>query len=210
MADVNDKGEVTVEGELIGRLEGFRFRQDKTASPDEAKTLRQASHRGLVPLFHLRADTFYNAPDTEFEFTEQGGLMWGTSAVGKLVRSDDAMRPTVEAFVDDEAGHDVAEKVRRRLQHFMDRKIAALFEPLLNMSRDETLSGLARGVAFQLVEAMGVIPRAQIAQRHQGAGSGCARHAAQAWRALRAVHHLPAAAAETRADPVAAGVAVAA
>ncbi|CUX83325.1 MAG: ATP-dependent RNA helicase SUPV3L1/SUV3 [Roseibaca calidilacus] len=163
VADVNDKGEVTVEGELIGRLEGFRFKQDKTASPDEAKTLRQASIAALVPLFHLRADTFYNAPDTEFEFTEQGGLMWGTSAVGKLVRSDDAMRPMVEAFVDDEAGHDVAEKVRRRLQHFIDRKIAALFEPLLNMSRDETLSGLARGVAFQLVEAMGVIPRAQIA-----------------------------------------------
>ena len=77
MADVNDKGEVTVEGELIGRLEGFRFKQDKTASPDEAKTLRQASIAALVPLFHLRADTFYNAPDTEFEFTEQGGLMWG-------------------------------------------------------------------------------------------------------------------------------------
>lgn len=163
VADVNDKGEVTVEGELIGRLEGFRFRQDKTASPDEAKTLRQASILALVPLFHLRADTFYNAPDTEFEFTEQGGLMWGSSAVGKLVRTEDAMRPQVEAFVDDEAGHDVAEKVRRRLQHFIDRKIAALFEPLLNMSRDETLSGLARGVAFQLVEAMGVIPRAQIA-----------------------------------------------
>ncbi|MCC1481225.1 helicase-related protein [Roseibaca sp. Y0-43] len=163
VADVNDKGEVTVEGELIGRLEGFRFKQDKTASPDEAKTLRQASIAALVPLFHLRADTFYNAPDTEFDFTEQGGLMWGNSAVGKLVRSDEALRPQVEAFVDDEAGPDVADKVRRRLQHFIDRKIAALFEPLLNMSRDETLSGLARGVAFQLVEAMGVIPRAQIA-----------------------------------------------
>ena len=163
VAEVNDKGEVTVEGELIGRLEGFRFRQDKAASADEAKTLRQASIAALTPLFHLRADTFYNAPDTEFDFTEQGGLMWGTTAVGKLVRGDDAMRPQVAAFVDDEAGPDVAEKVRRRLQHFIDRKIAALFEPLQAMSRDETLTGLARGVAFQLVEAMGVIPREQIA-----------------------------------------------
>lgn len=163
VAEVNDKGEVTVEGELIGRLEGFRFRQDQTASADEAKTLRQASLAALTPLFHLRADKFYNAPDTEFDFTEQGGLMWGDSAVGKLVRGDDSMRPQVHAFVDDEAGHDVTEKVRRRLQHFIDRKIAALFEPLLNMSRDEALNGLARGIAFQLVEAMGVIPRERIA-----------------------------------------------
>ncbi len=40
VAEVNDKGEVTVEGEFVGRLEGFRFRQDASASPDEARTLR--------------------------------------------------------------------------------------------------------------------------------------------------------------------------
>ncbi len=164
VAEVNDKGEVTVEDQLIGRLEGFRFRQDKTASPDEARTLRQAAQAALLPQFHLRADRFYNAPDTEFEFTEQGGLMWGTEAVGKLVSGADALRPQVEAFVDDEAGPDVAEKVRRRLQHFIDRKINALFEPLVAMSRDEALTGLARGFAFQMVEAMGVIPREKVAQ----------------------------------------------
>ncbi|SDW98259.1 helicase-related protein [Roseicitreum antarcticum] len=164
VAEVNDKGEVTIEGEFIGRLEGFRFRQDKAASQDEARTLRQASVAALTPHFHLRADKFYNAPDTEFDFTEQGGLMWGTDAVGKLVKGPDGMRPQVEVFVDEEAGHDVADKVRRRCQHFIDRKVAALFEPLMNMSRDETLSGLARGVAFQLIEALGILPRDQVAQ----------------------------------------------
>ncbi|MCB1361918.1 MAG: helicase, partial [Rhodobacteraceae bacterium] len=163
VAEVNDKGEVTVEGEFIGRLEGFRFRQDKTASPDEAKTLRQAAVAALAPAFHLRADKFYNAPDTEMDFTEQGGLMWGSDAVGKLVAGPDAMRPQAVAFVDDEAGADVADKVRRRLQHFIDRKVAALFEPLANLQRDESLTGLARGFAFQLVEALGVLPREGVA-----------------------------------------------
>lgn len=163
VAEVNDKGEVTVEGEFVGRLEGFRFHQDGSASPDEAKTLKQAAYEALRPEFHLRADRFYNAPDTELDFTEQGGLMWGSSAIGKLVKGSDQMRPQVEAFVDEEAGFDVAEKVRRRLQHFIDRKVATLFEPLLNMQRDETLTGLARGFAFRLVEAMGVLPRDGVA-----------------------------------------------
>jgi ATP-dependent RNA helicase SUPV3L1/SUV3 len=57
----------------------------------------------------------------------------------------------------------VAEKVKRRLQHFIDRKIAALFEPLLAMSRDEALTGLARGFAFRLVEGMGILPREGVA-----------------------------------------------
>lgn len=163
VAEVNDKGEVTVEGEFAGRLEGFRFRQDATTSPDEAKMLARAAYEALKPEFSLRADRFYNAPDTEMDFTEQGGLMWGELAVGKLVKGADPMKPSVEAFVDEEAGADVAEKVKRRLQHFIDRKVAALFEPLLAMSRDEALTGLARGFAFRLVEHMGILPREGVA-----------------------------------------------
>ena len=163
VADVNDKGEVTVEGQYVGRIEGFRFRQDKAGSPDEAKTLRQASAAALVPQFHLRADRFYNAPDSELDFTEQGGLMWGSDAVGRLAKGDDPLKPRVVAFVDDEAGAEVQQKVERRLQHFVDRKIAALFEPLLAMQRDEALEGLAKGFAYRLIENMGVIPRGDVA-----------------------------------------------
>ncbi len=164
VAEVNEKGEVTVEGEFVGRLEGFRFKQDGASSPEEAKTVQSAAMTALAPEFHLRADRFYNAPDTELDFTEQGGLMWGTTAIGKLVKGDDVLRPRVQAFVDDEAGTEVAEKVTRRLQHFIDRKVAALFEPMIAMQRDETMTGLPRGFAFRLVEALGVIPRHEVAQ----------------------------------------------
>jgi len=116
VADVNDKGEVTVEGQFVGKIEGFRFRQDSASSP-----------------------------------------------VGKLVRGDDPLKPRVEAFVDDEAGAEVAEKVQRRLQHFIDRKIAAAFEPMIKMQNDDALSGLAKGFAFRLVEGFGVIPRGEVA-----------------------------------------------
>ena len=163
VAEVNDKGEVTVEGEFVGKLDGFRFSQDGSAGPDAARTLCQAAYEALRPEFHLRADRFYNTPDTELDFTEQGGLMWGNSAVGKLVKGGEALKPQVAAFVDEEAGFDICEKVRRRLQHFIDRKIVTLFEPLLNLSRDETLAGLARGFAFRMVENLGVVPRDLVA-----------------------------------------------
>lgn len=163
LADVNDKGEVTVEGEFVGKLEGFRFRMDKAGSPDEAKTLRQASVQVLVPHFSLLADRFYNAPDPEIDFTEQGGLMWGDAAVGKLVAGSDPFKPVAEAFVDDEAGEDVKAKVQRRLQHFIDRKVAAGFEPLIAMKNDDTLEGAAKGFAYRLAEGFGIVPRGEVA-----------------------------------------------
>ncbi|WP_113911205.1 helicase-related protein [Roseovarius dicentrarchi] len=163
VAEVNDTGEVTVEGEFVGRLDGFRFVQDKTASGAEAKMLSQASVSALAPHFNLRADRFYNAPDTEIDFTEQGGLMWGKDAVGKLTPGSDPLKPGIKVFVDDVAGPDVTQKVERRLQHFIDRKIATLFEPLLNIGRDETLTGLARGFGFRMTEGLGIIPRGEVA-----------------------------------------------
>ncbi|MGJ5620465.1 helicase-related protein [Sulfitobacter sp. MF3-043] len=163
VAEVNETGEVTVEGEFVGKLDGFRFRADKGAGGAEEKTIKSAALQALAPQFHLRADRFYNAPDTEIDFTEQGGLMWGASAVGKLVAGSDPLKPSVEVFVDDVAGPEVAQKVQRRLQHFIDRKVVAQFEPLLALRNDETLNGLARGFAFQLVENFGLLPRAKVA-----------------------------------------------
>ncbi|MEM8872069.1 MAG: helicase-related protein, partial [Pseudomonadota bacterium] len=163
VAVVNDKGEVHVEDHFVGRLEGFRFQLDPSAGADEGKTLKSAALAALQPAYNLRSDKFYNAPDTEIDLTEQGGLMWGEYAVGRLSAGPDALAPEIHVFVDDEAGAAVAEKVKRRLGHWLDRRVAALFEPLIALRDDQALEGLARGVAFRLVEALGVLPRAEVA-----------------------------------------------
>ena len=164
VAEVDTKGEVTIEGEFVGKLNGFRFQMDKDATAEEGKTLRAASIQALQPEFNLRADRMYNAPDTEFEFTEQGGLMWGEYGVGKLIKGDDILSPRIEVFVDDEAGNEVLIKVQKRLRHFIERKINSAFEPLLAMRDDEMVTGMARGLAFRLVESLGVIPRSVVAK----------------------------------------------
>ena len=163
VAEVNDKGEVHAEGHFLGRLDGFRFTVDESASGDELKTLRSASLAALQAEFARRADKLYLSPDTEIDVTEQGGLMWGTDAVGRVTKGDKPLEPGVVAFVDDMAPPEVAEKVERRLKHWLGRKINALFEPMVAMQADETIIGLARGVAFNITESYGVVPRGQIA-----------------------------------------------
>ncbi|HSF96168.1 MAG TPA: helicase-related protein, partial [Thermohalobaculum sp.] len=163
VAEVNDKGEVSVEGHFVGRLDGFRFTVDETATDDESKNLRSASLAALQAELGRRADKLYVSPDTEIEVTEQGGLMWGADAVGRLEKGDSPLAPRIKVFVDDIAEQAVAEKVERRLSHWLMRRVNTLFEPMLKMRDDETVTGLARGVAFQVAEAMGVVPRRQIA-----------------------------------------------
>ncbi|MFN3614221.1 MAG: helicase-related protein [Rubrimonas sp.] len=163
VAEVSDTGDVSVEGHPVGRLEGFQFRPDPNAGAEELKTLKAASLQALQAHLSHRADKFYNAPDTEIDATDQGGLMWGADAVGRLEPGPDPLSPAVRAFVEESADPAIGEKVARRLGHWIERRIKALFEPLIAMRDDPAMTGLARGVAFQLVEGMGVLPRRQVA-----------------------------------------------
>jgi len=164
VAEVDNQGQVTIEGEFVGKLEGFRFTADKEANGAEFKAVKAAAMEALVPHFNLMADRFYNAPDTEIDFTDQGGLMWGENALGKLLAGDNPLKPGLRVFVEENVSIEIQQKVERRLQHFIDRKIAALFEPLLALERDDKLSGLARGFAYTLVENFGLVPRESVSE----------------------------------------------
>ena len=159
LAKVSEFGEVTIDGEVIGSLDGFRFKQDKSSSSEESKALRQAAVVALEPHITLRVEKLYNAPDLELDITTQGKITWGDMIVGKLVRGSEILNPVVDAFVDQEITVDLKNKILRRLQHFVDRKIAASFEKLISMSKDDGLVGTAKGFAFRLVENLGVISR---------------------------------------------------
>ncbi|MFV0475956.1 MAG: disulfide oxidoreductase, partial [Pikeienuella sp.] len=164
VAEVTETGEVTAEGEHLGRIDGFRFIADPAAGAEEQKRLRAASLGALQGWFAHRADKFYNAPDSEIDVTEQGGLMWGEVAVGRLEPGADALSPQIRAFTDEMLEPPLVQKIERRLGHWINRRIAAQFAPLIALRDDEALTGLARGVAYQLVEGLGVLERRPIAE----------------------------------------------
>lgn len=164
LANVDSDGQLTIEGESVGKIEGFRFVMDDTESKDENKTLRQASLGSISKELSIRALRFYNAPDNEIGFTDQGGFMWGDYAVGKLVKGKSLYEPDVEVFVDAEAGQDSIEKIRRRLISYINQKISLHCSSLIEMNNDEQITGLARGVAYRIYESFGILPRKKISQ----------------------------------------------
>ncbi len=164
VANVDKAGEIHVEGERVGRLEGFRFRQEPSSTPEETKAVRAASLQALASEYNLRASRIYSAPNKEIDFTEQGGLMWGEHAVGRITAGGGILSPDVEVFVDDEAGSEVRRRVGKRLTAFLEQKVASLCEQLLALRADEELAGPARAFSYALVEAFGVLRRGQVAE----------------------------------------------
>ncbi|MDG2475203.1 MAG: helicase-related protein [Paracoccaceae bacterium] len=162
VAEINQDSEIFVENQLIGTLVGFCFEKDKSASDEENKALKSTAHAVLGPQYKLRSDKLYNSSDEAFAWDESGRLYWHSAVVGKLEAGNDILSPKVTPLVDTEAGIDIIKNVKRRLEHFISRTIEKQFEPLLKMQADDTLAGIAKGVAFRLIEGLGLISRSKI------------------------------------------------
>ncbi len=166
--EITKSGEVLVEGHPLGRLEGFRFAADATAGISEAKALRSAAQKALAGEIDARAMRLAAAGDETFALASDSTIRWVGDAVGKLAAGDDVVRPQVRIIADEQLTGASREAVQARLDLWVKAHIEKLLGPLMTLAKAEDVTGMARGVAFQLVEALGVLERQKISEEIKG------------------------------------------
>ena len=160
--EIGKTGEVIVEGHAIGRLDGFTFAPDAAEAGSDAKALQAAAQQVLASEIDSRATKLAAAPDDQFVLTSDGTIRWTGDAVAKLVAADDALHPRIRVIADDRLSGAPREAVQARLDLWLKTHIEKLLGPLFGLSKAEDITGIGRGIAFQLVEALGVLERAKI------------------------------------------------
>jgi ATP-dependent RNA helicase SUPV3L1/SUV3 len=166
--EMSKTGEVVVEGHTIGRLDGFMFVPDTSSGGSEAKTLQNAAQKVLAGEIAKRATRLSEAPDDQFVLAADGTLRWTGAAVGKLVAGEEVLRPRVRIIADEHLSGAPREAVDTRLDRWLKSHIEKLLGPLFALSGAADITGIARGVAFQLVEALGVLERQRVAEEVKG------------------------------------------
>jgi len=161
MSSVEEDGGVFVEGAFVGRLVGFRFLPEGDAA--SAKAVRSASHQAVARELLGRAQALAAAPDPDFTLTRDGQIIWHGSPVAKLSAGTGPLKPKVQLIADDVLAGEDRDAVVFRIEKFLSRHVGAVLEPLLKLEAAEELSGIERGLAFRLVENMGIVPREEIA-----------------------------------------------
>lgn len=163
MASITADGEVLVEGEYVGRLQGFVFVADPRAEGVHDKVLRTASLKALASEIESRAARLAAAEDGAISLSEHGRLLWEGQAVAKLHKGESALRPKVELIASDQLTGPAREQVQARLEKWLSGHIAHILEPLVKLNAAEDIAGLARGIAFQLYENLGHLRRETVA-----------------------------------------------
>lgn len=161
--EIGKTGEVIVEGHVIGRLDGFTFAPDAAEAGSDAKALQATALKALAGEIDARAEKLSAAPDEQFVLTSDGTIRWTGDAVAKLVAADDALHPRLRIISDERLNGAPREAVQTRLDLWLKTHIEKLLGPLFDLAKAEDITGIARGIAFQLIEALGVLERQKIA-----------------------------------------------
>ena len=166
--DIGKGGEVVVEGHAIGRLDGFMFTPDASTAGSEAKALAGAAQKALAGEINARATRLAHAADGQFVLAADGIIRWLGQPVARLVAGEEALKPRLRIIADERLTGAPRDAVQARLDLWLKSHIERLLEPLFRLAAAEDITGIARGVAFQLTEALGVLDRAKVAEEVKG------------------------------------------
>ena len=162
---LDEAGTVSIGGEAIGRLDGFRFVPDPRAVGVQGRTLRAAALKGLESEISARSHALAAAADSAITLSEHGKLWWDGAIVARLVAGPTPLTPGIEMLAD---AHVRTEALQARLQNWIAARIIDRLGPLLAL-RDaadartgsgSALPGDARGIAHQLAENFAGLDRA--------------------------------------------------
>ncbi|MBV8408502.1 MAG: hypothetical protein JOY64_12780 [Alphaproteobacteria bacterium] len=158
-------GEVTVEGEHLGRIEGFRFVADTSEGHADQKAVLSAALRALRQDLPARLQAFTSSADGELVFDSQLRVCWGGGPIARLLPSGDVLTPKVEALPSDLLDGPAREDVRKRAATWVETRIRLGLSELMDARTTTELPAGARGIVFQLCEGLGVLPRRPIEQQ---------------------------------------------
>ena len=165
--EVNDRGEVILEGHLIGTIEGFRFTLARSEESD-AKGLRAAAAQVVAPAILARAERLAGAPNEEIVLSSDGYLRWRGEPVANLAEGDSMLAPRLIVLADESLTGPPLERVQERLALWLRHQINTVLEPVMALADPQGIDGVARGIAYRLSESLGILARSAVAEEVKG------------------------------------------
>jgi ATP-dependent RNA helicase SUPV3L1/SUV3 len=166
--DIRKTGEVVVEGHVIGRLDGFTFTPEASSAGTEAKALAGAAQKVLAVEIDARASRLGQAPDEQFVLATDGVIRWQGQPVGRIMAAEEVLKPRVRIVADEQLTGASRDAVQARLDLWLKAHIEKFLGPLFQLAAAEDITGIARGIAFQLSEGLGVLERQKVAEDVKG------------------------------------------
>lgn len=154
--EVSETGEVTIEGHMVGKLVGLTFAPDTNAATLEGKTVRNAAVSALEPIIAERLKAIAGAPETAFTLNDEAQVIWSEAPIAQLAAGPHWLAPTAKLIGGEHAEGHQQDAATTRVNEWLGAEITKRLPTHFKLkfsAADMQLEGLARGLAFRVLES---------------------------------------------------------
>ncbi len=151
--EINSENAIKFGSEIIGKLEGFRFRINHSFKNNNIYN-NKILKKHLIFFAKQKIDEFKNSKYSEFEFKVGGEIFWKKNLIAKLLKNTEIIKPKINVFYDDffsDYKEEIESKTKKCFEYFFLNNIG--FTKKID-SIEKSSSNL-RAVIYSLNENLG-------------------------------------------------------
>ena len=163
--ELRDDNCLYIKKHLFGKMDGFVFNLSGGDTVEEKKKLMQVARPFLHQHLSALVKSFYEAPESEIILDNNGHIFWRGSKVGELEKGQKILVPKVKLIKAGELEKGDLEKIQRKLDIFLEKKIKVLLPNLLKLATDHVFSGASAGLVHIFINNLGVIMKSEVMEQ---------------------------------------------
>ena len=162
LSGINDNGDVTVEGEYFGKIHGFKLIIEKSYSEQYLKQIRPAISKSIELEMKKKSLKILSSEFDAFTLNSDLFIYFNDEKIAGLKPGNNPLNPKISIICDEYLDSNTKKKIENKFLEWIQNYIKLNLREILSLENTGNLSPGAKGIAFRLLEELGLIRRNKI------------------------------------------------
>src|SRR6056300_1094482 len=162
LSGINDNGDVTVEGEYFGKIHGFKLIIEKSYSEQYLKQIRPAISKSIELEMKKKSLKILSSEFDAFTLNSDLFIYFNDEKIAGLKPSNNHLNTKISIICDEYLDSNIKKKIENKFLEWIQNYIKLNLREILSLENTDNLSPGAKGIAFRLLEELGLIRRNKI------------------------------------------------
>lgn len=162
LSGINENGDITVEGEYFGKINGFKLIIEKSYSEQYLKQIRPAISKSVELEMKKKSLKILSSELDTFTLNSDLFIYYNDEKIAGLKPGNNPLNPKINIICDEYLDSNIKKKLENKFLEWIQDYIKFNLKEILSLENTDNLSPGAKGIAFRLLEELGLIRRNKI------------------------------------------------
>ena len=162
LTGLNNNGDVTVEGNYFGKIEGLRFISQFDKSEVFMKKIYSSINKIVEKEITKKILHILSSDLSEFSLENSFNIYWRSQFIGYLKKGDDVLLPKIHLICDESIKNTQRQNVENKIQEWLINYLNQQLKDLFKLKNADELKGNTKGFAYRISEELGTLDRRSV------------------------------------------------